>query len=186
MKTQTDTTQLPDALRDAGTIVAYTDEEGRHDYVRRAALEAARRDGARLILYPLEMFSPLSNPLPNEWSSERERSEFGDPLSVSDLELLGREWLAAQVLEATQSGVEAGAGLPEEAGVQAMVDYARNHDAAAVLLPREALDKANPIDHLLGRDTGSAEDADRERDISVLLVDRSGTIEPASHHKENS
>ena len=95
MKTQTDTTQLPDALRDAGTIVAYTDEEGRHDYVRRAALEAARRDGARLILYPLEMFSPLSNPLPNEWSSERERSEFGDPLSVSDLELLGREWLAA-------------------------------------------------------------------------------------------
>ena len=174
MKTQTDTTHLPDALRDAGTIVAYTDEEGRHDYVRRAALEAARREGARLILYPLEMFSPLANPLPNEWSSERERSEFGDPLSVSDLELLGREWLAAQVLEATRSGV------------QAMVDYARDHDASAVLLPREALDEANPIDHLLGRDAGSAEQADRERDISVLLVDRSGTIEPASHHKENS
>ena len=186
MKTQTDTTHLPDALRDAGTIVAYTDEEGRHDYVRRAALEAARREGARLILYPLEMFSPLANPLPNEWSSERERSEFGDPLSVSDLELLGREWLAAQVLEATRSGVEAGAGLPEEAGVQAMVDYARDHDASAVLLPREALDEANPIDHLLGRDAGSAEQADRERDISVLLVDRSGTIEPASHEKERS
>lgn len=184
MKSETDTAPAAGALRDAGTIVAYTDEEGRHDYVRRAALDAARRDGARLILYPLEMFSPLSNPLPNEWSAEQERAEYGDPLSVADLELLGREWLAAQVLEATRSGVEAGAGLPEQGGVQAMVDYARAHDASAVLLPRDALDDAGLVDHLIGRDRASAEKADQARDVSVLLVDRAGSIEPASQQKE--
>lgn len=186
MNTQTDSTPMIDALRGAGTIVAYTDEKGRHDYVRHAALDAARTDGARLILYPLDQYSPLSNPLPTQWSSERERAEYGDPLSVADLELLGQEWLAAQVLEATRAGVEAGAGLPEDAGVQAMVDYARAHDASAVLLPREAIIDTGPIDHILGKDSGSAATADRGQDVAVLLVDPSGSITHARDEEERA
>lgn len=183
MKTHTDTKPVADVLRDAAVIVTYTDEQGRHDEVRTAALDAARRAGAQLILYPLELYSPLSNPLPTEWSAEGDRASYGDPLSVEDLELLGQEWLAAQVLDATRSGVDAGAGLPESRGVGAMVEYAREHRAAAVLLPREALADAGPLERLLGRDTKDAVEAERKEHVAVLLVDPSGAISHSSQEE---
>ena len=79
MKTHTDTKPVADVLRDAAVIVTYTDEQGRHDEVRTAALDAARRAGAQLILYPLELYSPLSNPLPTEWSAEGDRASYARP-----------------------------------------------------------------------------------------------------------
>jgi hypothetical protein len=185
VNTQTHPSPAVDALRGAEAIVVYTNEKGEHDYVRRAALEAAQRDGLRLILYPLESYEPLSNPLPDEtWSGEGAREQYGDPLSVADLEMLGQEWLAAQVVEATRAGIDAGATLPRDPGVEPMVDYARSHGARAVLLPREALADAGPIDQLLGQDTDTAARAEETGRLSVLLVDPDGKISHASQEQE--
>jgi len=181
VKTQTDAA-ASDVLRGADVIVAYTDEEQRHDEVRRAALDAARVSGARLIFYPLDLYSALSNPLPNEWSAEGDRATFADPLSVADLELLGQEWLAAQVLDATRAGIDAGASLPESRGIEAMVGYARRHGAGAVLLPQTAVSDADLGDSLLGRDADAAAEADQQADeVAVLLVGPGGEISHVRH-----
>jgi nucleotide-binding universal stress UspA family protein len=162
--------RLTQLTTDARTIVSYTHEDDRHREVREVAMNAARRSGAALILYALESYTPLADPLPNDtWSGEGQRRLFGNPLSIGDLEQLGRSQLAAQVLAASQGGVDAGAWIPEKPGIDALVAYAQQHDADLVLLPESIVD-ADLLERLQGVSVDEAAEADRRRGVEVLFV----------------
>ncbi len=173
----TEGTEARTALDSARTIVAHTDLDGGRGHVRRAALDAAGRSGARVILYPLDAASPFSKSIPGEWAAEGEREEFGNPLSADDLELLGQGDLAAQVRQGAGSGVEVGAWLPEETGLPAMASYAEGHPDAVILLP-EGHDAPGLVERVLGGDRDAAE-VDAREAIPVLEIDEAGNVRNA-------
>jgi nucleotide-binding universal stress UspA family protein len=181
---RTSSTDARATLQNARTIVAYTDDDGRYRHVRDAAFDVARDSGGRVILYALDEYSPVSDPVPNEWSSDRLEGQFGDPLTVHDLERLGREALAAQVLEATTQGIDAGVALPSEGGVDKMVEYAQRHDADVVLLPLEMEQDTGLLDRLVGRTRDEAIESDVENTVAVLFVGADGTIERAREESD--
>ncbi|MGH2380645.1 MAG: hypothetical protein ACRDG7_05425 [Candidatus Limnocylindria bacterium] len=149
--------------------MAYVDRNRRAVHVR-TAMDVGRRIGARLIFYALDDYTPLADPLPAAWSGDQEPGEFSDPLTADDLEMLGHPALAEQVAEAHGLGISAGGWLPREGGVDAMVDYAREHGAEVVLLPDDLPDRGL-VDRLVGATEHEAAEQDR-RELAVLLVDR--------------
>jgi hypothetical protein len=162
----------------ARTIVAVTDDEGRHPTARNLAVESARSSGARVLLYDLEAASPLASPRPTEWSSEGEPELYPDPLGVPELERLGHSQLAQQVADAAADGVEAAAWLPDRLGMNALLDYARRHRADVVLIPDELVGD-DLLDRLLGKSVADAAEAERAASVPVLLVAADGSVRDA-------
>jgi nucleotide-binding universal stress UspA family protein len=159
---------------DAHVLVAFVGEDDELDYVTNAAVELARRNRARLILYDRDAASAFADPLPNQWASSGEREQYGDPLSDDELVRLGREPLARKVVAARRAGVDAWGWLPEHHGTDTMVDYAREQGADLLLLP-EGLDEPGLADRLKRETVGKALDELEETaqggdGIAVLLV----------------
>jgi hypothetical protein len=178
--------RLNELASNTQAIVSYTDEDDRHAEVRQVAIDAAQRSGAALILYALDSYTPLADPLPNEtWSAEGQRQMYGNPLSVGDLEHLGRSQLAAQVLAAGQAGVDAGAWIPEQPGIDALVGYALEHHAGVVLLPWSIVD-ADLLRRLQGISADAAAKADRTSGVEVLFVTPQRTIVHADEARQEA
>jgi hypothetical protein len=122
--------------REPRTIVAVVGEDGRFDHVRRRAIERALESRATLILFDFDAGqSPLESPLPTNWSAQGEEEQFGDRLTVNDLETLGRAPLADQVRDARALGVEAFGWLPEKADAESLRVYAAGQGAGLVVVP---------------------------------------------------
>jgi nucleotide-binding universal stress UspA family protein len=175
-----------DRLQDQGVagtrlLVAYVGEGDDLAHVARAALRLGAEHGARVILYDRDAASALSDPWPNQWGSQGEGAQFGDPLSDQELVKLGREPLARQVAAARGEGVDAWAWLPEKHGTDALVDYARRHGADLILLP-EDLDEPGLAERLLGETVDKAlEEVEESPDgIAVLLVSGDGSTRLAA------
>jgi nucleotide-binding universal stress UspA family protein len=118
------------------TIIAIAAEDDRYAHVRRRAIERARATGATLVLFDVDARpSALESPLPTNWSGDGEEEQFGDRLSIQDLEAAGRRPIADQVREAQAAGVEAFGWLPEGAAADALRDYAARQQAELVLVP---------------------------------------------------
>lgn len=129
----------------ARTIVAVAGEDGRYDHVWRRGVELARERHARLVLFDVDAkLSPLEDPLPTGWSADGEEKEYseperrGHPLTVADLEAVGRGPLADRVREANGAGIEAFGWLPDEAGTAQLADFAAREHAELVVLPDDA------------------------------------------------
>jgi len=128
--------------RSAGsTIVAVAAEDGRFDYVWRRGVELARERGANLVLFDVDAKpSPLENPLPTEWSADGEEQQYtgredeGKPLTVADLEAVGRGPIADLVRQASAAGVQAFGWLPEE-GAGELGEFAAREHAELVVVP---------------------------------------------------
>jgi nucleotide-binding universal stress UspA family protein len=167
----------------AGTrlLVAYTGEADDLDHVGRAAVLLAGECGARVILYDRDAASAFSDPWPNQWGSQGEGAQFGDPLSDKELVKLGREPLARQVAAARDDGVDAWAWLPEKHGTDHLVEYARRHRADLILLP-EDLDEPDLTERLKGETVEKAveEVEDAPEGIAVLLVAPDGSTRLAA------
>jgi nucleotide-binding universal stress UspA family protein len=164
----------------ARLLVAFVSEDAELDHVRDAAVDLAGRNGARVILYDRDAASMFSDPLPNQWASQAEGAQFGDPLSDQELVKLGREPFARKVAAARQDGVDAWGWLPSEHGTDAMVEYARKHGADLLLLPAE-LDEPGLGERLKGETVAKAveEAAEAGRGLAVLLVAADGSTELA-------
>jgi hypothetical protein len=122
--------------RKPGTIIAVTGEDDRYAQVRRHAVERARATGATLVLFDVDARpSLLESPLPTNWSGQGEEEQFGDRLSIEDLEAAGRRPIADQVREARAAGVEAFGWLPDSADAAALRDYAVRQQAGLVVVP---------------------------------------------------
>jgi nucleotide-binding universal stress UspA family protein len=159
---------------EARVLVAFVGEDDELDYVADAAVELARRNRARLILYDRDAASAFADPLPNQWAAAGEREQYGNPLSDDDLVKLGREPLARKVVAARRAGVDAWGWLAERHGTDTMVDYAREQGADLVLLP-EDLEEPGLADRLKRETVDKAVDELEEtasdgEGIAVLLV----------------
>jgi nucleotide-binding universal stress UspA family protein len=124
---------MTDARTD--TIVAALRVGEAGDAIRRAALDRAERDGARLVLYDLDARpSPLESPLPTGWSADGTEEQFGDRLDPDELEAAGRADLARAVRLARERGVETWAWLPETDHAGDLAAYAARCGATAIVV----------------------------------------------------
>ncbi len=126
------------------TIVAVVNEDG-SEPVRRRAIDLARETGAGLILWDADAGTRLlEDPLPNQWSAHGEEEQFGDRLTVNDLEAAGRGALARQVAEAQAAGVQVWGWLPADQDAATLREYATRHGARAIVVGADA-DVANGL-----------------------------------------
>jgi hypothetical protein len=173
--------QHDDAVASARLVVAYVSEDEELDHVRDAALDIGRRGGARVILYDRDSASAFSDPMPNQWGSQAEGAQFGDPLSDQELVKLGREPFARKVAAAREAGVDAWGWLASDHGTDAMVAYARDHGADLLLLPAD-LEHPGLGERLKGETVDKAVEEAEEApaDLAVLLVAADGSTELAA------
>ena len=171
-----------DAVASARLLVAYVSEDEELDHVRDAALEIGRR-GAKVILYDRDSASAFADPMPNQWGSQAEGAQFGDPLSDQELVKLGREPFARKVAAARQAGVDAWGWLAADHGTDALVTYARDHGADLILLPAD-LEDPSLTERLKGETVSKAVDEATETAAgpAVILVAPDGSTELASGH----
>ena len=170
-----------DALARARLLVAYVSEDEALDHVRDAATEIGRRGGARVILYDRDSASAFSDPMPNQWASTAEGAQFGDPLSDQELVKLGREPFARKVAAAREAGVDAWGWLASDHGTDALVAYARDHDADLILLPDD-LEDPGLTERLKGETVSKAveEATETTPGLAVVLVAPDGSTELAA------
>jgi nucleotide-binding universal stress UspA family protein len=171
----------PDDAAGARLLVAYVSEDDELDHVRDAAIEIGGKGGARVILYDRDSASAFSDPMPNQWGSQAEGAQFGDPLSDQDLVKLGREPFARKVAAAREAGVDAWGWLASDHGTDALVDYARQHGADLILLPAD-LEDPDLGERLKGEtvEAAVAEAQEPPAGLAVVLVAADGSTELAA------
>jgi nucleotide-binding universal stress UspA family protein len=170
-----------DAVPSARLLVAYVSEDDELDHVGDAAVALGRRDGAKVILYDRDSASAFADPMPNQWASQAEGAQFGDPLSDQELVKLGREPLARKVAAAREAGVDAWGWLASDHGTDAVVAYARDHGADLILLPAD-LEDPDLGERLKGETVDKAVEEAEERlsGLAVVLVAPDGATELAT------
>jgi nucleotide-binding universal stress UspA family protein len=170
-----------DAMASARLLVAYVSEDEELDHVRDAATEIGRRSGAKVILYDRDSASAFSDPMPNQWGSQAEGAQFGDPLSDQELVKLGREPFARKVAAAREAGVDAWGWLASDHGTDAVVAYARDHGADLILLPAD-LEEPGLAERLKGETVDNAveEATESAAGLAVVLVAPDGATELAT------
>ena len=119
------------------TVVCVTADDGRFDSTRRAASDLAGREDAELILYDWDAATVLGDPLPSVWSAEGTDESVPDRLDETALEAAGRHAIARQVRDAKASGLAASGWLPAKRGTEALIDFAADHQAIAIVVPAE-------------------------------------------------
>lgn len=109
----------------------------RYEAVRRAALAAARADGAGLVLYDRTTESYLTNPYPSgPWSDEGDALSPSWHLTPQALDAIGRGYLADQLRAAADASVNATAHLAVDTGATAMADAVARFAPDVVFLPQ--------------------------------------------------
>jgi nucleotide-binding universal stress UspA family protein len=173
--------QLDDAVAGARLLVAFVSEDDELDHVRDAAVEIGGKGGAKVILYDRDSASAFSDPMPNQWGSQAEGAQFGDPLSDQELVKLGREPFARKVAAAREAGVDAWGWLASDHGTEALVAYARDHGADLILLPAD-LEDPGLGERLKGEtvDIAVEEAQETPAGLAVVLVATDGSTEVAS------
>ncbi|HET9559721.1 MAG TPA: hypothetical protein VFS70_21475 [Actinomycetota bacterium] len=173
-------TPADDAVASARLLVAYVSEDEELDHVRDAAVEIGR-SGAKVILYDRDSASAFSDPMPNQWASQAEGAQFGDPLSDQELVKLGREPFARKVAAAREAGVDAWGWLASDHGTDALVTYARDHGADLILLPAD-LEEPGLTERLKGETVEAAVEEAEEAPsgLAVVLVTPDGATELAA------
>jgi nucleotide-binding universal stress UspA family protein len=174
-------TELSRLPRDPSLLLAFVSEDDQFAHVAKAAVELARRSGARLILYDRDAASAMGDPLPTWWSTSGEPEQYGDPLSEAELRKLGFEDTAGRVARARAAGVDAWGWLPAQRGTDHLVDYAHEHDADVVLLPAE-LEEPGLTDRLRRQTVDRAvEETEAQPDhLAVVLVEPDGSLRPVA------
>jgi hypothetical protein len=153
-------------------VVAYTDESDTYPEVRRSAFEHAADHGCTVILYPGDVASAFSEPLPNAWASDGEADIYGNRLDPRDLEALGRAAIARQVEEGRRSGVTVVAWLPKDKGLDPMVAYAVEQGAHVLFAPA-SLDGGDP-----SPSRPVDQDGHRARPVDIRMVPVDGDGQP--------
>jgi polyisoprenoid-binding protein YceI len=139
-----------------GLIVAETDtgRDERYKAVRRAAIDLASATGADLLYFDRSAASLMSDPYPSgRYTADVDGTHGERPLVATELEALGRSYLADQMTDAQRQGVQALAWLPRKRGVAGLADAVDRTGAHLVLL-------ASSVEHpgVLARLTGGSLD----------------------------
>ncbi|MEO6715066.1 MAG: universal stress protein [Mycobacteriales bacterium] len=160
---------MPDALQ---CIVACTGPTAEYQAVTKVAVAHARETGARVIFYDVTRDETMTDARPNFWSGEGEAELYDRPLEPVAIEKLGYHDLALTVQQARDGGVDAFGWLPNDAGGQALAEYARRENADLVLMPAGTEQTARYVDDLRKADSdGSISPTD-----NIRLVDDDSTM----------
>ena len=131
-------------------------------------MDLAAREHAELILYDWEAPQLFGDPLPSVWSAEGTDKDVPDRLDEEALEAAGRAAIAQQVKEAKAAGLEATGWLPSERGKDALLRYAEDHHAIAIVVPSELED--SDLKGLSEPSEADAETARSEAPIRVVVA----------------
>ena len=122
-------------------ILVETDDgrDARFHAVRSAAVAAARRLGATIVLLDRSSGSPWTDPYPAGPMTAEVDGPRGDrPLAADELEPLGRGYLTAQIAEVAQAGVRAHAWLARDGGPRDLADAMARSGAGLAFLAERA------------------------------------------------
>ena len=119
------------------TVISVTSDDDRYAATRKAAAALAEQEGAELILYDWDSATVLGDPLPSVWSAEGTDKDVPELLDEGALEAAGRHPIAQQVEQAKASGLSASAWLPSEKGTEALLKFAQEHGAVAIVVPAD-------------------------------------------------
>jgi len=118
-------------------VLVVTADDDRYAGTRRAAMDIAAREGAKLLLYDWDAATVLGDPLPSWWSADGAADDVPSELDEAALEAAGRAAIGEQVAEARAKSIDAAAWLPSEPGGEALAEYARQHGATTIVLPED-------------------------------------------------
>jgi hypothetical protein len=156
------------------TLVAYAAEDGRLDAIREAAVQRARDESARLILYDVDAAGVFQKPLPTEWSGEGSERQFGDVLGPGDLERAGRHPIAQQVADARAAGVDAWGWLPGDLGEDELAEYLQRVGADVLLVPERIGQPGGPLEDLVRARPDEIADAAEAMGVEVVVMTPAG------------
>ncbi len=156
------------------TVLLATDDGRQPAYaeMRGAALSWARDEGHRVVLYDRSAESYFVDPYPSgTWTADVADGPTREQLlTATDLEILGRHYLAEQVRLASAAGSDISAWLPPKPGPAGMVEAVERFGADLVILPTSA---AEPT--LFDRVRGNTLERFRSAlTVEVALADASG------------
>ncbi len=156
-------TEVRDAAKKARRILVVTGEgDDAYARTRAAAFRIAAETGAEVILYDHSAESHFADPyLAGPVAAEVKGTHGESLLSESQVETLGRAYLADQMREAKSRGVVAKAWLPLQTGRQGISEGVSRFDADLVIGP-EAVAK------------------ELEVGVPVLVVDETGELAKAT------
>ena len=170
------------ADRGRRTIVAYAAEDGKLDALREVAVNRARDESARLILYDVDAAGIFQKPLPTEWSGEGSERQFGDVLGPADLERAGRHAVARQVADARAAGVDAWAWLPGDLGEADLAEYLRKVGADVLLVPEKIGQPGGPLEDLVRARPDEIAETAEPMGVEVVVM----TASPATEDRDTA
>lgn len=154
-------------------LAATYEDDPRYQAVQDAAMAAAKRDGAGLILYDRTTESYLTNPYPSgPWSDEHDALSPGWSLTPAALDAIGRGYLARQLRVAADAGIAATAHLALDTGAKAMREVLARFEPAMVFLPAH-LGEPSLFDRVRGNTLAALTSV---IDVPVQLVDDHGDL----------
>ena len=140
---------------------------------RRAGLEAARREGATVVLYDRSSESYLVDPYESgPWTSQNHGPAGKTLLNPNELVRLGRRYLADQVAEGRALGLQVGAWLARGTGPAAMADACERLQVQRAILPGK-LARPSLRDRVLGR---TLADFQARVPVRITLVNDDGVL----------
>jgi hypothetical protein len=154
-------------------IVAYTGEGPHQEPVLRAAVAAARKARARLILYDADAASLLASPRRTWWSADADASDEDEAhgrLGPPQLEAAGRPALADAVLEARAAGLDAFGWLPNSRDAKHLAEYATQQRADLLVVPGE-LDRSGLAGWIDAAPEGEKSPNGARRSVLVINAD---------------
>jgi hypothetical protein len=150
-------------------VVAVTADDDRYAETRRAAMDIAGRDSAKLLLYDWDAATVLGNPLPSWWSGEGAAEDVPSELDEAALQAAGRSAIADQVAQARAKGIDAAAWLPSKPGGEALAEYAQQHGATTIVLP-EDLQATSGLERLVESTDDPERDVEEASRARVVVV----------------
>ncbi|MGI8576232.1 MAG: universal stress protein [Egibacteraceae bacterium] len=150
-----------------------TDDGSDNSYApaRAAGVDQAERDGAQVVLYDRTSESSMTDPYPvGPWSDEEDAVSASSRLDAETLDSLGRGYLAEQLREAQQRGIEIEAHLGQGSGVEALQRTVERYQPDLVILPASVRESSllDKVQHNTWEDFADSIDAE------IRLIDKDG------------
>lgn len=150
---------------DDGSDPAYT-------VTREAGFDLAAKEDAGIILYDRTSESKLTNPYPSgPWSDEDDALSPDNELDPETLREMGRGYLADQVVEGRDRGLQVRAHLAVDTGAEALSDAVERYQPTTVVFPQSIEADGGLLDKVT-HDTVA--DLLADTTARVVLIDEDG------------
>lgn len=139
---------------------------------REAGIDLAAEEGAGVIFYDRSSESKVTNPYPSgPWSDEDDAISPESELEPGVLREMGRGYLADQLEDTRERGIDARAHLAVDTGADALSDAIHRYEPTTIVFPQQATDEGGLLEQVTD---GTVADALSETSARVVLIDEDG------------